>query len=143
MPQWAGWAAVAVVCGIAEMLTPSFFIGWFGVGAVVAAALSAFGAGPAWQVSSFVVASIALVLSTKRLAGRWTKRSQQAKTNVYALEGKSAQVTVEIPEHGAGQVRVDREVWTATSEDGRRIPAGVTVKVVKVDGVHLVVTAGE
>ena len=41
MPEWAGWVIVAVVCGIVEMLTPQFFIAWFGVGAIVAALFSA------------------------------------------------------------------------------------------------------
>ena len=143
MPHWAGWIIVAVICAIAEMLTPSFFMAWFGVGAVFAALLAATGLGPAWQMSGFIAVSLALVLSTKRLTSKWFKADREARTNVYALEGASGLVTREIPENGTGQVRVGHEIWTATSYGGGKVPAGVTVTVVKVDGVHLVVRAAD
>ncbi len=143
MPHWAGWIVVAIVCGIAEMLTPTFFIAWFGVGALFAAVLSLARLGPAWQIAGFVAVSTYLVLSTKRLSSKWFRVDREARTNVYALEGASGLVTQAIPEHGTGQVRVGHEVWTAASDDGRKVPAGVTVAVVKVDGVHLVVRTPE
>ena len=139
MPHWAGWLTVAMVCGLVEMLTPTFFMVWFGVGALAAAGLSLLHAAIPWQVAGFVAVSLVLVLSTKRFAARWTRSSRQQATNIYALEGKPGLVVQAIPDRGTGQVRVDGEVWTAVCEDGGRVPAGVTVTVVKVDGVHLVV----
>ena len=143
MPHWAGWVIVAMACGLAEMLTPTFFIAWFGVGALVAAVLSLLHLSAAWQVAAFVVVSVVLVVSTKRLTAGWLQSGRQERTNVYALEGKSALVVQAIPDKGTGQVRVDGEIWTAVSHDGSRVPAGVTVAVVKVDGVHLVVRPPE
>lgn len=139
MPHWAGWITVAMICGIAEMLTPAFFIAWFGVGALVAAGLSLLHVAVPWQVAGFVTVSLVLVLSTKRFAARWMRSSRPQDTNVYALQGKSGLVVQAIPDRGTGQVRVDGELWTAVSEDSGRVPAGVLVTVVKVDGVHLLV----
>lgn len=141
MPHWAGWVVVAVICAIAEMATPTFFIVWFGVGALAAAAADLIGLGLAWQIVAFVVVSTALVLSTKKLSARWLKKDRDSKTNVDALAGKPGVVIQAIPERGTGQVRVEGEVWTATSEGGEKIPAGVTIRVVTVTGVHLVVRA--
>ena len=143
MPIWAGWVVVAAICAIVEMATPTFFISWFGVGALVAAVLSLVGLGPAWQVLAFLVVSTALVLSTKRLSSRWFGSDREPRTNVDALIGKAGLVTQTVPENGTGQVRVGGEVWTATSDGGGKIPAGVTVTVVGVVGVHLVVRASE
>jgi len=143
VPHWAGWIVVAVACGIVEMLTPEFFIIWFGVGAVVAALIAAMGAGTGWQIGAFIAVSLALVLSTKRLSSKWFRVDREQRTNVYALEGASGVVTQAIPAGGRGQVRARNETWTATAEDGGSIPAGVTVTVVRVEGVHLVVRASD
>jgi membrane protein implicated in regulation of membrane protease activity len=143
VPDWAGWIVVAVVCGIAEILTPTFFIAWFGVGAIFAALLSTTGLSLAWQIGVFLAVSLALVLSTKRLSAKWFRVDRERKTNVNALEGASALVTKAIPEGGAGQVGANGEIWTATAQDRTSIPAGVEVTVVRVDGVHLVVRASD
>lgn len=143
MPHWAGWIVVAVACGIVEMLTPQFFIAWFGAGAIVSALFAWLGAGPVWQFTVFIVASLSLVLSTKRLSSKWFRVEREQKTNVYALQGSPGIVTQAIPEGGTGQVRARNETWTATSEDRTAIPAGVAVTVVRVEGVHLVVHASD
>ncbi len=143
MPNWAGWIVVAVICAIAEMLTPTFFIAWFAVGALAASLSSAVGLSLGWQVVVFAVVSLALVLSTKRLSSRWFRGEREQKTNVYALTGASGVVTKAIPEGGTGQVRVGPETWSATAEDRASVPAGVSVVVVRVEGVHLVVRASD
>lgn len=140
MPHWALWIAVAVICGVIEMLTPQFFIAWFGIGALSAALLASLGASGAWQVSAFIVVSLVLVLSTKRLSSRWFRADREQKTNVDALLGQEGLVTKPILQNGTGQVKTRNEIWTALSADNGPIPAGVTVKVVRVEGVHLVVS---
>jgi len=143
MPHWAGWILVAVACAIAEMLTPQFFIGWFGVGALLAALLAGLGVGLGWQIACFLAVSLGLVLSTKRLSSKWFRVDREHQTNIHALIGTTAVVTKEIPAGGTGQVRARNELWTATALDCASIPAGVSVKVVRVEGVHLVVQASD
>jgi len=134
---------VAVVCGIIEMLTPEFFIAWFGIGAICAAVIAGAGAGPFWQISVFLAVSLTLILSTKKLASRWYRSDKEHKTNVEALVGALGFVTQVIPEGGSGQVKVGPEIWTATSVEPCGVPKGARVKVVRVEGVHLVVGASD
>ncbi|MGE5579080.1 MAG: NfeD family protein [Bacillota bacterium] len=143
MPHWAGWILVAVACAIAEMLTPQFFIAWFGIGALFAALLAGLGAGLGWQIACFLVVSLGLVLSTKRLSSKWFRVDREQRTNIHALVGATGVVTKAIPAGGTGQVRARNEVWTATALDCASIPVGVTVTVVRVEGVHLVVQASD
>lgn len=143
MYQWAGWLVVAIVCAMAEIFTESFFIIWFSVGALVAAALSRLGLKAGYQFGAFVLVSLGLVFSTKRAASSWFRKGNDLKTNVYALEGKKAVVVQSIPPNGSGKVKVKGEVWSARSLCETGIPLGVTVRVLSVEGVHLVVEAPE
>ncbi|MGI6666087.1 MAG: NfeD family protein [Bacillota bacterium] len=141
--HWGGWVVVAVVCAVLEIVTPSFFIGWFGVGAIAGAVLSILRVGLTGQVVAFLVVSVGLVLSTRRIASRWTLKDAHTKTNIDAMVGKTAVVTEAIPAKDRGLVKVGGEVWSAESADGTAIPLGVSVEVIRVDGVHLVVKAPE
>lgn len=141
--HWAGWVIVAIICAVAEMATPSFFMAWFGVGALAGAVMSLLHTGLAGQMAAFLAVSVGLVLSTKRISSSWSRKGGGAKTNINAIIGKSAVVTAEIPEKGMGQAKVNGEIWSAQSDNGRRIPLGVAVEVIGVDGVHLVVRSPE
>ncbi|HHY45631.1 MAG TPA: NfeD family protein [Firmicutes bacterium] len=141
--HWGGWVAVAIVCAVLEIVTPSFFIGWFGVGAIAGALMSVLRVGPVGQALVFLAVSIGLVLSTRRFASKWTRQDALTKTNIDAIVGKTGVVTKEIPANDRGQVKVGGEVWSAESVDGRAIPQGVSVEVLRVDGVRLVVKAPE
>lgn len=142
MYQWAGWLVVAIVCAIAEIFTETFFIILFSVGALVAAALSWLGLKAGYQFAAFILVSLGLVFSTKRVAASWFRKGSELKTNVYALEGKRVVVQA-IPPNEAGKVKVKGEVWSARSLCETLIPLGVTVRVLRVEGVHLVVEGPE
>ena len=62
------WLIVAVLFGIAEMLTPSLTLIWFSVGAVILIFLSSFIESIFLQILIFAVISIAmLVVATKKI----------------------------------------------------------------------------
>ncbi len=141
LPVWGKWVVVAVGCVIAEIFTPSFYILWFGGGALVAALLAGLGLGVAWQFAGFVVVSAILVIFTKPIASRLFTKREETKTNVYGLIGKAGCVTRDIGDDCPGEVRIGGEIWTARSVPGAAIPSGAKVEVVEVKGVHLVVRA--
>jgi membrane protein implicated in regulation of membrane protease activity len=60
-------------------------------------------------------------------------------TNVYALKGKTGNVTKAIPEHGRGYVKVGGEEWSAVEKSDKAIEANVKVTVIDIDGNKLVV----
>ncbi|MEZ5171416.1 MAG: NfeD family protein [Acidimicrobiia bacterium] len=138
------WLGVAFFFTAGEILAAgTFFFLPFGIGGV-AACVSAFAGNSVlttWIV--FTVTSVvflaALVPLGRRLdrstpgdgdpigAGRWV--------------GRLAVVLEDIPAgpSTSGMARVDREEWRAASADDRPIPAGATVRVVKVDGTRVIV----
>jgi membrane protein implicated in regulation of membrane protease activity len=131
------WLVIGVVCLIAEVLTMSFVIAYFGVGALAAAAAAALGA-PLWgQAAVFGVVSVALLASTRRVIVDLLQSGTPQLTNVNALIGKGAVVTIPISNYeSTGQIRIGTEFWTARSiDDVTAIPAGARVEVVEIAGV--------
>lgn len=66
MEAWVFWLVLGVILMVAEILTPTFFIFWFGVGALAASLVSLY-LGVYIQIIVFAVVSIVLVL----LPGDW------------------------------------------------------------------------
>lgn len=133
---WVGLTAIFIV---GEIFTAGFFLFPFGVGAGIAAILNVIGA-PSWaQWTAFVVLSGVLVAFSRRLAERFTKEPPE-RVGVDRLIGESAIVIEPIdPLSDTGRVRVKKDHWRATSADDSKIEKDATVKIIKVEGAHLVV----
>ena len=88
----------------------------------------------------FAVSGLSLALLRPVTAKHFfTPRSP---TNADRVIGKEAQVTQEINnEAGQGQVLVLGQTWTARSQLGVVIPAGVMVRVLRIEGVKVFVEA--
>ena len=133
------WFAVAAVLLVAEMLTAGFFIFWFGLGAVVAGVLALLGLNALWQWLAFVVVSGVLVAYSRRFAERFTGK-QPPGVGADRMIGKTGMVLEAIDgATGAGRVRVDSEEWRARGDAGALIAQDCRVKVLRIDGTHLVV----
>jgi len=128
---------------IAEIFTMGFFILWFGIGAAVAGAFGILGFNAGWQWGSFVVVSGVLFASTRRLAERLT-RKQPPGIGADRFIGKVGVVLESVDNvNNTGQVRIDKDKWRADSDSDEVIPVGKRVKVVGLDGTHLVVQTKE
>ena len=91
------------------------------------------------QIATFVISSSVLLFFTKPLAKKLAK-NDNAVTNSFSLINKKGFVTIDInPLDGSGQVKVNGEVWSAKSDNNFTIPKGSQIKVLKIDGVKLVV----
>jgi len=135
------WIILALVFAGAELLTLSFVALYAAVGAV-AAAITAGAGGDVWlQLLVFAVVSVAALLLTRKPLLRLMSRTPQVPSNAPTVVGKRAVVVIAVEEGPGqrGQVRVGTEHWSARSEDERAIDQGVTVDVVRIDGVTLVV----
>lgn len=140
LATWIVWVVVGVVCLIIEIFTPSFFIMWFGIGAFAGAVVSFLSESFLLQFLTFIVVSTILVIFTRPLAKKMTGKPAR-KAAVDALIGSDGLVIEEIdPVSGKGLVRVGSDVWRARSADGSStISVGRRVRVVNVDGTHLLV----
>jgi len=137
---WLYWLIAAGVFFLGEILSPSFILFWFGIGALAAAGLALTPIGLYYQVAAFIVISTILLLFTRPLMKRLIKHNN-VESNVYAMAGKKGIVIQEINNIlGTGQVKVSGEVWQARSSDDNQIPAQTEVEIVKVEGVKVIVS---
>lgn len=127
------------VFAIGEILSEGFFLAWFAIGAAVASVASLLGLSTAWQWGLFIVISGILVLLSRRFAERFTK-AQPPGIGADRYVGKVGVVLEEIDNlKNTGRVRIDKEEWRADSGTNNIISSEVRVKVIGLDGTHLVV----
>jgi membrane protein implicated in regulation of membrane protease activity len=136
------WLIAAAVFGIGEMLTTSFFLAPFALGAGVAAGIDALGAGNLASWIVFVVVSLLTLAVVRPIALSHTRMPPQIRTGTAALIGKNAIVLERIENmEGVGCVKIDGEVWTARAlDDDQVIERGTRVYVVDIKGATALVS---
>ncbi len=132
------WVILGVILCVAEILTPSFFIFWFGLGAFVAA-LSAIWLGTLLQILIFALSSAIFVILSRPIAKK-ISGEEPRKIHVDEIVGKEALVLERIDNFkGTGVVKVNGDTWRAVSVDDSIVEEGEKVRILKVEGAHLVV----
>ena len=129
------WMVLGFALLALEIVVPGFFLLWIGVAALVTGALSLqlWGAGFwTWeiQVLVFLVLSLAVAFSGKKIMGRRGDDSDQPLLNRRAEQFVGRMATLAEPiNDGRGRLRLDDTVWRVTGPD---LPAGTRVRVAKV-----------
>ena len=135
---WA-WVILAILLGVAEILTGGFFMLPFACGAVVAAVISAAGATLLWQLVGFTATTGAAFIAARiYLAGHNASPTQPVAGN-RLIDQAGIVVHAIDPTTGTGMVRVNRERWRADSGDRTPIPEGASVRVTAIVGTHVIV----
>ena len=119
--MWKFWLIVAGICFVIESFTIGFLVFWFGIGALAALVASLFISNIWIQSLIFIIVSSLLLIFTKPLVKKFVK------------EGIVVESIDTI--NGVGKVKVNGELWSATSLEN--IEKGTKVKVLKVNGVKL------
>lgn len=138
--DWIVWIIIGAVLIAAEVLTTGFVLLWFGIGALVAAALALLGVESiVAQVMAFLAVSSLLVLASRTLFERFLVRSSpsaELKTGVEMMIGQVG--TVVEASRGAmheGAVKLYGSVWTAFPVEGEEpLAVGEPVRVERVEG---------
>ena len=138
------WLGLLIAFLVVEAACPVHLVSvWFAVGSLAALAVFMLG-GALWlQITLFVIVSGGL------LAGLWplTKKFLNPKhtsTNIDSVIGSTGLVTAAIDNLEAhGQVKLGAMEWSARSTSGDPIPAGVRVRVDRIEGVKVFVTPVE
>lgn len=134
--MWKFWLIVAGICFVIESFTIGFLVFWFGIGALAALVASLFISNIWIQSLIFIIVSSLLLIFTKPLVKKFVKEKDVIPTNVYSIIGKEGIVVESIDTiNGVGKVKVNGELWSATSLEN--IEKGTKVKVLKVNGVKL------
>lgn len=134
--MWKFWLIVAGICFVIESFTIGLLVFWFGIGALAALVASLFISNIWIQSLIFIIVSSLLLIFTKPLVKKFVKEKDVIPTNVYSIIGKEGIVVEKIDTlNGVGKVKVNGELWSATSSEN--IEKGTKVKVLKVNGVKL------
>ena len=132
----AVWIIAGLVLAVLEMIVPGMVIIWFGIAGVVTGILAFFVPNQFVQFSVFIVLSGLMVVFSQRIARRITHAEPEL-VGANRWVGVRGRVIADIRPLEFGRVRVRGEEWRATAECA--LPIGAMVRVVAVDGTHLVV----
>ena len=136
------WAVLAALAFVGELLTVSFFLLFFSLGALVGLVAALLGASVMVQAVGFVLASaLSMAILRPALLNRLALGSSEGYAGHRGITGESAVVTEEIEAGGKGMVRVGTgEFWTARSvHPDEKIERGTRVRVLDTDGVTALV----
>ena len=133
------WVALIVIFVVIEATTTQLLTIWFAVGSAAALIANLLNA-PDWlQWVIFIAVSVAVIFGTRPFVKKITKQKSQP-TNADRCIGQTAVVTEEIDNiAGTGSVKINGTDWTARSENGTVIKQDELVKVVRIEGVKLIV----
>ena len=133
------WLVLLIIFAASEAVTVGLTSIWFAAGALVAL-LAALLGGPMWvQITLFLAVSLLCLAAVRPLAKRHLNNKVE-RTNADRVIGAEAQVTEDIDNiHGKGAVVIRGMAWSARSQDGGPIAAGTLVRVLRIEGVKVVV----
>lgn len=137
------WAILSLISILLELTSPGYF---FFLSISLASLLTTF---ISWlnidfigQIFLFITSFMIFLLILRRYVLNnlnCCKSGSKYTTNVYALKDKHALVTQEIMPYRRGWVKIDSELWAASSSDNQIITSGSIVKVVAIKGSHVIV----
>jgi membrane protein implicated in regulation of membrane protease activity len=140
------WVALAALAFVGELLTVSFFLLFFSLGAVVGLVAALLGFSITVQAVGFLAASVlSMVILRPTFLNRLALGGGESYLGHRGITGEGAVVTEEIEAGGKGMVRVGRgEFWTARSlYPDEKIERGTKVRVLDTDGLTALVDTVE
>lgn len=133
------WIAAIIIFGVAEAATAGLTSIWFVLGGV-AGLIAAVCGGPVWlQVGLFFAVSIAALAFTRPLVVKLMKKDIKP-TNADRVLNNVGRVTERIDNAlPSGAVYIDGKTWTARSAAGEVIEPDAAVRILRMEGVKLIV----
>jgi membrane protein implicated in regulation of membrane protease activity len=133
------WAALVIVFAVIEVFTLGLYTVWFAIAALIMVFLSLLDIAVPFQILIFLAISALLLFITRPLAIKKFKVGKE-KTNVESLVGMHALVTKDIGEFEKGEIKLNGQIWSARAQDNIKIPEGTKCEVIRIEGVHAVVS---
>lgn len=133
------WLALLIIFAVAEAATVGLTSVWFAIGSL-GALVCALAGGNIWlQLGIFIVLSLVCLVALRPLAKKYLNNRVEP-TNADRVIGQEARVTQDIDNiQGTGAVTIGGVTWTARSEHDTPIPAGAMVRVLRIEGVKVMV----
>lgn len=134
--NWIFWLVLVIVLSFVEIATVSLVSIWFVASGIVAMILSFFIEDTAIITTIFILLGIFLLVISRPIVNKLRSKDNE-KTNLDRIIGETAIVTEDIKKNVVGEVKVDGKRWSTVSKE--KCLKGDTVKVLKIDGVKLIV----
>ena len=139
LPWFWIWLIAAALLYVAEMMTTTFFILPFAFGATIAFFAQLLGADPWLQWALFVIVSVLCLVFVRPIFKRLTSKAEPEQAGVDRLIGTTGVIIEGTSPSGSNRARVAGEIWNVATENGMYLMVGTMVRVLRVDGVYLVV----
>lgn len=130
------WLLIVIGLAIIELFTVNLVTIWFVASGIIALILAILNFSFYIQFAVFVILGIVLLLTTRKSLEKMLNKTKQ-KTNLDRVVDMIGIVTEDITPNKSGEVKVDGKRWTAISD--KEIVKGCNVRILKIDGVKLVV----
>ncbi len=133
------WFILAVILFVLEVFAPGAVFMWIAIAAAIMGLILSLFTGITWEYQLFLfgILSVASLFVWRKVAGKHTTETDQPQLNRRGIQYVGRTFTLEEPiVNRRGKIRVDDTTWKIEGED---CDVGETVKVIKVDGVVLVV----
>jgi membrane protein implicated in regulation of membrane protease activity len=134
------WLGLFVIALVIELFTADMISIWFSLAAVPSFVLALVGAHVIAQAIVFVIVTAILLLLTRPAMKKYMK-TNEIKTNVDAIIGKTGVVVKTVTLDLPGRVKIGSMDWSAVSKEN--IEIGKHVKVLDVEGNKLIVESME
>lgn len=134
--NWIFWLVLVIALSFVEIATVSLVSIWFVASGIVAMILSFFIEDTAIITTVFILLGIFLLVISRPIVNKLRSKDNE-KTNLDRIIGETAIVTEDIKKNEVGEVKIDGKRWSAVSKE--KCLKGDTVKVLKIDGVKLIV----
>ena len=133
------WLALLIIFAVAEAATVGLTSVWFALGSL-GALVCALAGGNIWlQLGIFIVLSLVCLVALRPLAKKYLNNRVEP-TNADRVIGQEARVTQDIDNiQGTGAVTIGGVTWTARSEHDTPIPTGAMVRMLRIEGVKVMV----
>ena len=134
------WMIVASLMILLELLTFGNLITiWFFFGAIAALIATLFTNVVVIQVLVFTIVTVLSLVLVRPIAQKVLSSENPIATNADRVIGEKLVLEKEITPNSWGQVLYSGTLWSCIAVDNQVIAKGETVRVVKIDGVKLVV----
>lgn len=130
------WTMVGVGFLILEILAPSFFAFFFGIGGISVALLSYTGVTSSWEteiVSFLLISAISLLLFRRQISAMLHKKPKEYVENI----GETAKVMTSMQQKQEGRVFYRGTEWIAINEGTEPKNIGDSVVIVGLEGLRL------
>lgn len=133
------WLAVTALALVFEFVTMEVVSIWFVLGGLVSMVLAGLYVSFEIQIVTFIVISLLLLLSFRKLALKHLHKKPHERTNAERVIGKKYKLLSDISNIQSGTIKVNGVVWSVITEDDNEISEGTFVEIIRIRGNRYIV----